>query len=253
MKRRLMVVLPLLLVAVLIGTLAVKKFVVFDHSAQINTEWGFVWKGVQYIPITVEAGKTTKCIAKTTDGQKIKEYEDDPSHTFLELRSFLDNNSVVREDYIIPTEGTISCVYISNTRVTDSALYPKIKEILECDFESSFFIKSKMIYSLARRITVGYNDCPVGTQFEGMIGNINGKWVFIYPEDVGFVDKTYPEKKFECHIIPERFESVFDNIAKSIGYDIFVYEQAEEVEECIHPRASSDCSYGDFLPYDVII
>lgn len=230
MKDRLIVILPLLLIAVLIGIFVVKNFVVFDCSAQINTDWGFVWKDVQYIPVTIEAGKTTKCIAKTTDGQKIKEYEDDPSHTFLELRSFLDNNSVVREDYIIPTEGTISCVYISDTRLTDSALYPKIKEILECDFESSFFIKSKMIYSLGKRITIGYNDCPVGTQFEGVIGNINGKWVFIYPDDIGHIKTTYPETKYECHIIPERFEDVFDDIAKSIGYEIFTPRQAEEVE-----------------------
>lgn len=230
MKDRLIVILPLLLIAVLIGTFAVRNFVVFDHSAQINTDWGFVWKDVQYIPVTIEAGKTTKCIAKTTDGQKIKEYEDDPSHTFLELRSFLDNNSVVREDYVIPTEGTISCVYISNTRLTDSTLYPKIKEILECDFESSFFIKSKMIYSLGKRITIGYNDCPVGTQFEGVIGNINGKWVFIYPQDVGHIKPSSPETTYECHIIPERLTGVFDDMAKSIGYDIFVHKQAEEVE-----------------------
>ena len=206
------------------------QYVTLDRTAEINCDWGFIWKGVQYIPVTIEAGKTTKCIAKTTDGQKIKEYEDDPSHTFLELRSFLDNNSVVREDYIIPTEGTISCVYISDTRLTDSALYPKIKEILECDFESSFFIKSKMIYSLGKRITIGYNDCPVGTQFKGVIGNINGKWVFIYPEDIGHIKTTYPETKYECHIIPERFEDVFDDIAKSIRYEIFTSRQAEEVE-----------------------
>ena len=77
---------------------------VTDHSAQRGFENSVIWQGHTYVPYsyngTYHEGKT---IAKTTDGLRINEVEEDPTHTFIVLRSFLDQWLLVREDYIIPS------------------------------------------------------------------------------------------------------------------------------------------------------
>ena len=42
----------------------------------------------------------------TTIGLRINEIAEDPTHTFIVLRSFMDQWLLVREDYIIPADGS---------------------------------------------------------------------------------------------------------------------------------------------------
>lgn len=188
------------------------QYQTLDRSAVINTEGGFIWKGVQYVPIVAEAEELGKCIAKTTDGHKISEYKDDPSHTFLELRSFLDNNMVVREDYVIPTEGEFSCAYVSGNRFTDSSFLDVLSEIAEYEFSDKFYIETDNILYYAKKIYVGYNDCPIGTQKFGFIGNINDKWCFLYPDIETNNSRERRVETYECNIIPEKYANVLSDL-----------------------------------------
>lgn len=61
---------------------------VLDHSVMVYME-GITWKGRDYSRVGGEytEGRT---IAKSKDGWKINEVKEDPSHTFVVARSFLD-------------------------------------------------------------------------------------------------------------------------------------------------------------------
>lgn len=95
---------------VIIATILIILFstgtIVTDHSAQRGFENSIVWQGHTYVPYsyqgTYHEGKT---IAKTTDGLKINEVKEDPTHTFIVLRSFLDQWLLVQEDYVIPSNS----------------------------------------------------------------------------------------------------------------------------------------------------
>lgn len=88
------------------GLLFATGILVTDHSAQRGFENSVVWQGHTYVPYSYPGeyheGKT---IAMTTDGLRINEVKEDPTHTFIVLRSFLDNWLLVREDYTIPANS----------------------------------------------------------------------------------------------------------------------------------------------------
>ena len=79
---------------------------VFDHSAQRGFENSVTWKGHTYVEYSYSGYHEGKTVAKTTDGFRINEIKEDPTHTFIVLRSFLDQWLLVREDYTIPTDGS---------------------------------------------------------------------------------------------------------------------------------------------------
>ena len=81
-----------------------------------------------YRAIVDKEGKT---IAKTKDGFQICEVEGDESHTFVGLRSFLDNWLLVREDYVIPIYGEITRVYWDLKFIEDEEFFSAVAEILE--------------------------------------------------------------------------------------------------------------------------
>ena len=98
-----------LLFVISLGLLVVlwnSGFIVFDHSAIVHME-GMSWKGQDY---SFAGGEYTegRTIAKSKNGWKIKEVKEDPSHTFVVARSFLDQYLYVSDDYTVPTSGKIS-------------------------------------------------------------------------------------------------------------------------------------------------
>lgn len=70
--------------------------IVFDHSGQRRGE-GVFWNGSMYILCSGEYSEG-KTIAKTEDGWRINEVKEDDSHTFIVMRSFLDQYLLVKED-----------------------------------------------------------------------------------------------------------------------------------------------------------
>ena len=83
--------------------------IVFDHSGVRRGE-GVYWNDVLYVPSSGEYSEG-KTIAKTEDGWQINEVEEDQTHTFIVMRSFLDQSLLVREDYEIPRSGEITTLF----------------------------------------------------------------------------------------------------------------------------------------------
>ena len=124
-KKTLFVVLITFAIAVAVLLLLFANgIIVLDHSAQRRGD-GVYWQGSLYVPCSGEYSEG-KTIAKTEAGWHINEVKEDPSHTFIVLRSFLDQSLLVKEDYQIPTEGSVTSVVWGKQKIID-----KVMEILE--------------------------------------------------------------------------------------------------------------------------
>lgn len=79
-----------------------------------------------------------KTIAKTTDGWQINEVVEDDTHTFVVLRSFLDQYLLVKEDYQISTSGAVTIAVWNGKNIYDEHFHVTLSKILEqatTDFE----------------------------------------------------------------------------------------------------------------------
>lgn len=179
--------------AILLFLLAIIGYIYF-HRLFLQRD-GFV--GVEQVQIedvnyryeNFELTKEGKTIA-FIDDWKINEVPEDPSHTFLVVRSFLDQYYIVREDYTIPTEGNVSCAYIGkDNRTEDKKILWALTEILQKDYTNGtdFFISyDNGANDGFRHVTVGYEGCPVGTDSSiYYIGKIDSKWVIIFRDELG--------------------------------------------------------------------
>ena len=101
--------------AMLLVFLFANGIIVLDHSGVRRGE-GVYWNDVLYVPASGEYSEG-KTIAKTNDGWQINEVEEDDTHTFIVLRSFLDQSLLVREDYEVPSSGEITTLYWNRKEV----------------------------------------------------------------------------------------------------------------------------------------
>lgn len=181
---------------------------VLDHSAERFAE-SLEWNNCRYVQARGKYSEEGKTIAKTSDGDwRINEVEKDDSHTFVVVRSFLDQYLFVREDYVIPTSGEITAVYWNEERITDEAFCKAVSEMLSAEWET-FEYKTEALFMLTdtqhvRTIYLAYNDCPIGTEYAGYMGKINGKWVIIptvpdheYREEHTVICKEIPDEYIE--------------------------------------------------------
>ena len=152
--------------------------IVLDHSAQRRGE-GVYWKGSLYVPCSGEYSEG-KTIAKTEDGWHINEVKEDPSHTFIVLRSFLDQSLLVKEDYQIPTEGSVTSVVWGKQKITDKEFLKTISELIS-QATSDYSYETEGIFQSTegqqmRYLYVAFDNCPVATQNLGYMGTIGGVW-----------------------------------------------------------------------------
>ncbi len=145
---------------------------------------------VNYQYASFQLSKEGKTIGLIDDWQ-INEVPEDKSHTFLVVRSFLDQYYIVREDYEIPTGGNVSCAYIGTLmeRTTDTKLLQALTEILQNDYTDGtpFFLSNhKDEQGNFKHIVVGYEDCPVGTDHRiYYIGQVDSRWVIVFRDELG--------------------------------------------------------------------
>ena len=99
-------ILPFSIVLTVIVFLFASGIIVIDHSAQRGFENSVTWRGNTYVEYCYTEYHEGRTLAKTTDGFRINAIKEDPTHTFIVLRSFLDQWLLVREDYIVPTDGS---------------------------------------------------------------------------------------------------------------------------------------------------
>ena len=137
---------------------------------------------------------------------KIKEIKEDPSHTFIVARSFLDQRLYVLEDYTIPTSGTVTKAYWNFKEITDESFLETISK-LNAEKKTTFTFETEAIFQLTdhqkmRRIYLAYENCPIATVYEGYLGVVDGRWaITTNSEEMGLV---------ECYEIPEKYVAALE-------------------------------------------
>ena len=184
-----------------------KGIIVFDHSAERGFENSVIWKGVTYLTVSgkYREGKT---VARTKDGFDINEVEGDDSHTFLVVRSFLDQWLVVREDYVIPISGKITKAYWGLKSIEDEEFLTAIEEIVEKATADFVYDNSENdIYqykgdNIMRELMVAYEGCPVATNYVCYMGTADGRWCITIGD--------YGKEKIDCYYIPDEYIPVLE-------------------------------------------
>lgn len=151
-------------------------------------------------------------IAMTTDNKwSVNEVKGDDLHTFVVVRSFLDQYLYVKKDYKIPQNGKVSSAYIHT--------YNRFENIIDSSGET-FTFNTDNIYAHAETIDLGYDGCPVGTHFVGLIGVVKNKWVYIstLPTDIYNTDGSRKAYNVTCKIIND--EKSLTEIQKYIKYSV---------------------------------
>lgn len=192
--------------------------IVFDHSAQCRGE-GVYWKGSLYVPCSGEYSEG-KTIAKTEDGWHINEVKEDPSHTFIVLRSFLDQSLLVKEDYQIPTEGSVTSVVWGKQKITDKEFLKTISELIS-QATSDYSYKTEGIFQSTegqqmRYLYVAFDNCPVATQNLGYMGTIGGVWYITTEISSDQYNEDGSSKAYTvwCYTIPNEYIPTLEKYLK---------------------------------------
>ena len=183
---------------------------IFDRSANVSLDY-VSWNGKEYSSISGEytEGRT---IAKGKNGDwVINVVEEDPTHTFIVARSFLDQALLVLDDYTVPTTGKLTTVSWNGTYITDASFLDAMTKI-EAEKNTTFTYETDGIYQLTdtqhmRELYFAYENCPVTTNFQGYMGKVNGKWVITThisqdTRNENGSPKMYP---VSCYVIPEEY------------------------------------------------
>ena len=177
--------------------------IVFDHSGVRRGE-GVYWNNTLYVLCSGEytEGKT---IAKTNDGWQINEVEEDDTHTFIVMRSFLDDSLLVREDYDIPSSGEITTLSWNRKYIADEEFKQAVTEIL-AGTEVNFEYVTDGIFQLKdnqhmRLLYAGYDGCPIATEHLGYMGTVDGTWYLTVGQPVSAGTIT-------CCAIPEKYTDI---------------------------------------------
>lgn len=208
-KRKLKVLLGCFAVIMaLFAVMVAKGIIVFDHSAERGFENSIIWKGIRYEPVPGRY-KEGKTIAKVKDsGFRINEVEGDDSHTFVVVRSFIDQWLVVREDYNIPKSGKITKAYWAHQFIEDEEFFSVVAKLMQQSKPDFMYDNSADdIYQykgddVMRQLVVAYEDCPVPTNYLGYIGTMGGKWCMTVGD--------YRKDKIDCYYIPDEYIPVFE-------------------------------------------
>ena len=187
--------------------------IVTDHSANASFS-SAQWQGRSYYAITGKYS-TEKRVAKSKEGLSIYEVEDDPSHNFIEVRSFLDQSLMVAGDYTIPTEGTLSGVWYSVRPFTNQQVLEVLAEIDSQKTTSFLFETNNIHHSDSHHLGdlyFAYDNCPVYTNNKGYLGKVNGEWVITThvttnPSSEGGISRHYI---VSCYRIPEEQASILE-------------------------------------------
>lgn len=194
-------------IAVLLMGYGVYRYCSIERDGTVGL--GVVRVGdVEYVYAGYDLSGEGKIIGKI-DGFQVKEIPEDPDHNFLVIRSFLDQDYLVRKDYKIPVSGTVSCCYIRGKRSTDEKLLQTIEEILSTTYDDGFQIETEKNHDRLCGLSVGYDGCPVGTDRGYMLGCLDdGRWVLVFRKDYTVTDGRHT---IICHEITGEQARVLEN------------------------------------------
>lgn len=167
-----------------------------------------------YEDVNIDFSKEGKIIGKFDD-YDIREIPEDPEHNFLVVRTFLDQYYVVDREYVIPTEGELSCAYV-DVQACDKEMIVVLNAIFKEEYEDKFLVRIPREEANFHGIRVGYGDCPVATDFGGYIGTLeDGRWVWVYQEDYEY-DSEKDMIYATCYKIPDEY---WDALQESGEFD----------------------------------
>ena len=188
---------------------------VLDRSAKVGFE-GMVWNGRSYSTTSGEYSEG-RTLAKSEDGSwNINEVKEDPSHTFVVARSFLDQYLYVADDYTIPTSGKITNVcwngdYIDNKEFLEAMSQIDIARTTSFDYETEgiFILNNNQ---RMKSLYFAYEDCPIATINKGWLGKINDSWVITtyISSDQNNEDGSPKPYKVGCYSIPEKYSKILE-------------------------------------------
>lgn len=207
-------ILTALFVILTIVFLILKGVIVFDHSAQLKGD-GIHWNNSDYVPCS---GSYTeeKTIAKADDNWKINEVKEDKTHTFIVMRSFLDQYLLVKNDYKIPHSGKITTAHWGFNTISDYKFYTAVSDILD-ESVTNFEYETEDIFMLTdnqkmRELYVGYDNCPVATEYIGYMGIVDDTWYITtsLSNEQKNIDGSPRKYKVSCYAIPEKYIEVLN-------------------------------------------
>ncbi len=155
-------------------------------------------------------GKTIAFI----DDWKVKEIPEDPSHTFLIIKSFSNQYYIIKKDYVIPESGKVSCAYLNGERTTWEPFLDALTEILDSEFVDgneiiiSGFNKAQYDQNF-KSVSIGYEDCPVGTDHSiYCIGKLDSKWIIIFRDELDSLNND--QKRAIYYELDSKYEKAFE-------------------------------------------
>lgn len=210
MSKKMKFVLGFLLISSLAIVALMPWRIMFIPAAEVASNH-VVWDEKEYYPAygVYTEGKT---IAKGKDGDwKINSVKEDPSHTFIVARSFLDQYLLVSSDYVVPKEGVVTKVAWNGKYITDKMFVNAVTNIEE-EKATTFTYKTDGIFQLTdnqqmRELFFAYEDCPVTTEFKGCLGKVNGEWVITtyISDDRVNPDGSPKQYSVDCYTIPNEY------------------------------------------------
>lgn len=152
------------------------------------------------------------------DGWGVYEVKEDPSRTFLMLKEFTSEDYIVKEDYKVPTEGKVNCVYVDRIRFTGKKIRDAFDEIRATEFDEGipYYLTGDADDPQRWRIIVlGYEDCPVGTDYSIYgISKIGSKWAIIFRDEIG--ESVDGDRPTVYHELDPKYNEIFDVFENSL-------------------------------------
>lgn len=171
------------------------------------------WEGKRYIAVSGAYTEGKSIARDRQSGWDINRVEEDPSHTFVVARSFLDQYLFVAEEYAIPQSGRITAASWNGVYIYDAAFLEALAKI-EAESEPSFSYETDYLYApkedqYMRQLYVAYENCPVATVWKGYLGKVDGQWALTLRIS-DREDGSERPHTVSCYAIPQNYWSILE-------------------------------------------
>ena len=216
MKHKIILLLRIPAASLLVGIIVFRLWqggAFLSRDAEVSSD-RVIRNGISYSPAYGDYTEG-RIIAKGVDADwTVNAVEEDPTHTFIVARSFLDQYLMVSDDYTIPTSGAVTVVSWNGNYISDPQFLDVICKI-DAEKTTSFTYDTDGIEQFTeqqqmRRLYFAYEGCPVATDFRGYLGKINGAWVMTADISREQRNEDGSPKPYSvgCYTIPDQYGEI---------------------------------------------